>query len=168
MPVPDSMYQSPAGSIPACSQSRSSKALVPDSSPRLTNGDCRARRCAHRLDGRGRAGDAGRVVRGADDDEVVVHHRAPLGAVALVHECLFRRGTVGQHDIGFTPFAQLQRGAGADRDRLQGVAGLLREQRTSASSKPVSAVLVVVARMTSWGRCAPNRRALDAHRSGGN
>ena len=118
----------------------------------------------------GIAGNPRGVVWGTDDDEVVVHHRPPLGAEPLLHKGQFRRGAVGQHDVDFAAFAQLQRRPGADRDRLEGVAGRLGEQRTErieqagiggAGRRGQDDVLRAGPRLD-------DRRALRAHRSGGN
>ncbi len=60
--------------------------------------------------------DPGRIVRGADDHEVVVHQTAPRLAVARCHELLLRPRRVGEHGIGVAARAEAQRFAGAHRD----------------------------------------------------
>ena len=43
---------------------------------------------------------------------------------------------MGEHDVGFALLPELERGAGADGDRLQGVAGLFLEQRRQRVEQP--------------------------------
>ena len=74
---------------------------------------------------------AGIAVR-PDQDEVVVHHVAPVDAVAFGDELVLGLARVHQQHVGVAVLAQLDRGAGADRDIANLAAALgfvLRQQQ---------------------------------------
>ena len=119
MPWPASRYQvpdAPVGSTPAAAQSARSRRWVPLSSPRLTKGASAAAILAERRRRLVRAGDPGRVARGAHHDEVVVHQVEARAAVALRNERLFGGLVVHQEEVGIAVSRKPQRLAGTDRD----------------------------------------------------
>src|SRR5947208_1898648 len=82
------------------------------------------------------AADLRRIGRRADDDEVVVHHVAPLHAEARGDELLLRLAIVDQHHVGIALLADLQRGAGAYRHVLHGDAGSAAKLRQQVVEQP--------------------------------
>jgi hypothetical protein len=79
--------------------------------------------------GSGRAPNLGGIRGGTDDDEVVVHHGSALAALAVGHQLFLGGGGVGEHDVGLTASAHLDRLAATDRDRLDPVAAFTLERR---------------------------------------
>ena len=129
MPEPVSRYQVPlaaATSTPASSHSASSALWVPLSSPREANGALAAAIFAERRDGVLAALDAGRIGRGPDDHEVVVHDLVALDPEAVGDELLLGRLVVHEQHVGIAVLGELDRLAGADRDHPHLDAGLLR------------------------------------------
>ena len=73
------------------------------------------------------ARDSRGIVLRSDDDEVVVHHLAPLDAVALIDELQLCRRVVHQQYVGVAVAAHLQGLSGAARNDPHLDAGLCRE-----------------------------------------
>ena len=73
--------------------------------------------------------DARGVVRGADEDEVVVHNLAAVYAVALGLELVFLRRGVRQDDVDVAVASELKSLARSDRDPLHVDAGILEADR---------------------------------------
>ena len=131
MPEPVSRYQGPltdAMSMPAAFQSRSSAEYVPLLSARETNGGLRG---GDRLQRGGdvlSAGDVRRIRLRSDQDEIVVHHRVALDAVAFREPFELGRLVVHEDDVGIAPPSDVERLAGADRHDVHGDPRVLLER----------------------------------------
>ena len=79
--------------------------------------------------------DAGRIALGADQHEVVVHHRVTLHAFSLGEKFLLCRFGVHKDDVSISAPAGIERLAGALRDDFHLDAGLLLEQRQDVTEQ---------------------------------
>ena len=121
-------------STPAACHRRSSAACVPLLSAREMNG------APTRTDLGECGGDVvalglGRIRRRADDDEIVVHHRQPLGREAFGDELLLGGGVVHEHHVGVPAARHVERLTGADRNHADVDAGGLLELRQQVAEQ---------------------------------
>ena len=127
MPWPDSMYQAPLGSTPACFHSPSSSMCVPDLSPRETKRDCVS---AIRLIASTALGMP-LIFAGSSSGPMMTKslYMTRRRFSILPSSTYFRStdGRVDQGDVGLAARGQRQRLPRADRDRLDGQPRLLLE-----------------------------------------
>jgi hypothetical protein len=91
---------------------------------RLGRGD--AEQC---LGGVLQTADAGGVVRGTYDYEIVMHDQATVNAVPGRHEILLSLGGVGKDHVGLAFLTEPEGGAGANGDGLDVVGSVPFKQR---------------------------------------
>ena len=88
------------------------------------------------IDGIVVAFDMGGIGLRADDDEVVVHQRLALHAIALGDEFLLAGPVMDEQHVGIALLADLEGLAGPDRDDAHLDAGLLGEDRQQIFEQP--------------------------------
>src|SRR5215211_2901192 len=96
-----------------------------------------------RLRGLSKAPDAGRVVLGADEDEVVEHHIATVEPVALGDELVLVRSVMNEKRIRIASHSNLESLPGANSHDPHVDPGLLPEERNDVAEQ---------ARLLSGGR----------------
>ena len=129
MPLPVSRYQSPAGAMPAVSQSASSAWWVPESSPREAKGASAVGDRRQRGGGVRRVRDAGRVAAGPTMTKSLYITSKRSTPQPSATNCLLGGAGVHEDHVGVAALAGLQRLAGALRDHPHLDPGLLLEHR---------------------------------------
>ena len=138
MPEPVSRYQVPLAALastPAACHSFCSALWVPLSSPREANGALGRRDLPQGGRGVGRAGDAGGVALGADDDEVVVHDVEALHALSVGDELLLVGLGMDEQHVAVAVAGVLDRLPGADGDHAHLDPGLVLKQRQDVAEQ---------------------------------
>ena len=149
MPAPPPHTSRPPAHPRPPARPASPSGAVPESSPRETNGAPLAGDPGERRRRRPLAPDARRVGGRPDEYEVVVHHRPRGTAEALGHEPLLARGRVGRAARRRRPGGPTPGPARCRRPpTFTSMPVCSRNFGTSTSSRPLSWVLVVVARVS--------------------